>query len=129
MNTYENIVIFDPSLNEEALEQAISSVTNLISQNNGEIIRVDRWGLRRLAYELNKRKQGIYVLFLFRAPSEFIKRLENYYRLQDTVVKFMVVKLGKKELGALWAREAQQAAVTSPQGKEGESISSASTQA
>lgn len=65
MNTYENIVIFDPSLNEEALEQGISSVTDLISHNGGEILKVDRWGMRRLAYELNKRKQGIYVLFLF----------------------------------------------------------------
>lgn len=101
MNTYENIVIFDPSLNEESLEQAISGVTGLISQNKGEVLKVDKWGLKKLAYELNKRKQGIYVLFLFRAPSEFIKKLEEYYRLQDNVVKFMVIKLGKKELATL----------------------------
>lgn len=113
MNTYENIVILDPSLNEEALEQAISSVTDLISQNGGEILKVDRWGLRKLAYELNKRKQGIYVLFLFKAPSEFIKRLENYYRLQDTVVKFMIIKLGKRELAALESKTVQQEAAVS----------------
>lgn len=109
MNTYENIVIFDPSLNEESLEQGISSISNLILQNGGEILKIDRWGLKRLAYELNKRKQGIYILFLFKAPSEFIKRLEDYYRLQDSVVKFMIVKLSKKELMALEAKEAQQA--------------------
>ncbi len=109
MNTYENIVIFDPSLNEESLEQGISSISNLISQNGGEILKIDRWGLKKLAYELKKRKQGIYVLFLFKAPSEFIKRLEDYYRLQDSVVKFMIVKLGNKELLAMQAKEAQQA--------------------
>ncbi|MFN3740713.1 MAG: 30S ribosomal protein S6 [Thermodesulfovibrionales bacterium] len=113
MNTYENIVIFDPSLNEESLDQSISSVTNLISQNGGEILKIDRWGLRKLAYELNKRKQGIYVLLLFKAPSEFIKKLENYYRLQDTVVKFMIIKLGKKELAALESQTPRQEAVAS----------------
>ncbi len=113
MNTYENIVIFDPSLNEESLDQSISSVTNLISQNGGEILKIDRWGLRKLAYELNKRKQGIYVLFLFKVPSEFIKKLESYYRLQDTVVKFMIIKLGKKELAALESQAPQQEAVAS----------------
>jgi small subunit ribosomal protein S6 len=109
VNTYENIVIFDPSLNEESLEQGISSISALISQNGGEILKIDRWGLKKLAYELKKRKQGIYVLFLFKAPSEFIKRLEDYYRLQDSVVKFMIVKLGNKELLAMQAKEAQQA--------------------
>lgn len=107
MNTYENIVIFAPSLNEEVLEQAISSVANLITQNKGEILKIDRWGRRKLAYELNKKKEGFYVLFLFRSPSEFIKNLEHHYRLQDTVVKFMVIKLGKKELAALHAKEKQ----------------------
>lgn len=113
MNTYENIVIFDPSLSEEALDQAISSVTALISQNGGEILKVERWGLRKLAYELNKRKQGIYVLFLFKAPSAFIKRLESYYRIQDTVVKFLLIKLGKKELAALQGKATEQEAVAS----------------
>ncbi len=112
MNTYENIVIFDPSLSEEMLDQAVSSVANLISQNGGEVIKIDRWGLRRLAYELNKRKQGIYVLFLFKASPNFIKRLEEYYRIQDTVVKFMIIKLGKRELAALQAKDASQEVAT-----------------
>lgn len=101
MNTYENIVIFDPSLNDEAIEQAVSSITSLIVNNGGEVLKIDKWGLRKLAYELNKRKQGIYILFLFKASPGFIKKLEEYYRLQDNVVKFMIIKLGKKELTAL----------------------------
>lgn len=49
----------------------------------------------------------------FKAPSEFIKRLENYYRLQDTVVKFMIIKLGKKDLAALQNKAARQEAAAS----------------
>ncbi len=105
MNIYENIVIFNPTMDEVAIEQAIKSVENLIIQNQGNVLEVQKWGMRKLAYELNRHKNGFYVLFLFKAQPSFVKKLEEYYRLQDSVIKFMVIKLGRKEIEAIQKKE------------------------
>lgn len=101
MNIYENIVILNPSLNEEELKSAVSKITDLVVNSGGEILKVDNWGRKKLAYELNKQKMGFYILFLFKSPASTIKKIENYFKVFDPVIKFMVVKLGKKEIAAI----------------------------
>jgi len=101
LNTYENIVILDASLSDEAVSSAVEKIKELITASGGEVLKADSWGRRKLGYEINKHTKGFFVLFLFKAPPELIKKLEGYYKVSDTVVKFMVVKLGKKEIQAL----------------------------
>lgn len=101
MNIYENVVILNPSLNEEELKSAVEKITDIIKNSGGDVLKVDNWGKRKLAYELNKQKMGIYLLFLFKSPASTIKKIEDYFKVFDPVVKFMVIKLGKKQIAAL----------------------------
>ncbi|MFA5352997.1 MAG: 30S ribosomal protein S6 [Thermodesulfovibrionales bacterium] len=107
MNIYENVVILNPSLNEEEVKAAVEKISSLVTNNGGEVLKVDHWGKRRLAYELNKQKLGIYILFLFKAPSGTVREMENYFKVYDPIIKFMVIKLEKKQLEALAPEKAE----------------------
>ncbi len=97
MNIYENVVIFNVSLSEEALAAAIQKVRDQLTAAGAEILKVDDWGRRKLAYEINKNSHGHYVLFTFRGPSTASTAIESFYRVFESVVKQMIVKLEKKQ--------------------------------
>lgn len=101
MNFYETVVILTPSLNEEEAKAVIDKITDIIKNANGEVFKVDVWGKRRLAYEMNKQKMGNYVFLLYKASPDIIKKLEEHFKVLDTVLKFMVVKLSQKQIVAL----------------------------
>jgi len=87
---YETIFIIDPTIDDSAIEGAIDSVTNLI-QSNGYVIRqVDRWGKKRLAYEVKKHRDGFYVLMVFEAEPAFVTQLQRHYQLSESIIKYMV---------------------------------------
>lgn len=101
MNVYEKVVILNPSLNEEELKSAVDKISNLIRNAGGDILKVDNWGKKKLAYELNKQKIGVYMLILFKAPSSVVRKIEDYFKVFDPVMKFMVIRLTKKQIAAL----------------------------
>jgi small subunit ribosomal protein S6 len=101
MNYYENIVIIDAGLDEEGIAAAEKRIIETISKSGGEMIKVEKWGRRKLTYKINKREMGIYILFVFKAPAAAPAALEVLYKVFDPVFKFMIVKLGKKEIKAL----------------------------
>ncbi len=101
MNYYENIVIIEPTLGDEEIEAASQKIKEVLTKSGGEILKEDRWGRRKLAYELNKRNQGYYILFIYKAQPSSVKKLEDFYRVYDPVFKYMIVKLGKKQISAL----------------------------
>ena len=97
MNIYENIVILNASPADEEIETSLMKIKDLITNAGGEILKVDAWGRRKLANEIKKQKKGFYVLLVFRSASSLIKKLEDYYKVFDPVIKYMVIKLGSKE--------------------------------
>lgn len=97
MNIYENILILNASPSDEEIDSSIKKVKDVITNSGGEILKVDTWGRRKLANEIKKQKKGFYVMFVFRSPSSLIKKLEDYYKVFDPVVKYMVIKLEKKQ--------------------------------
>ncbi|MEN2986254.1 MAG: 30S ribosomal protein S6 [Thermodesulfovibrionaceae bacterium] len=101
LNFYEKVVLLVPNLSEEELQSCLKKISSVIEENGGEILKIENWGKKRLAYKLNKQRMGYYVLFLFKAPSSAIMNIENFYRVYDPVFKFMVVKLNKKQIEAL----------------------------
>jgi small subunit ribosomal protein S6 len=101
MNHYENIAILDPALSDAEIADATEKITSVITKNGGEIIKTENWGKRNLAYEVSKKKKGVFLFLVFKAPSSVIKKLEEYYKVFDPVFKFLVVKLGTKEIAAL----------------------------
>ncbi|KAF0182335.1 MAG: small subunit ribosomal protein S6 [Nitrospirae bacterium] len=101
VNFYETVVIINPSLAEDELKAALEKVADVVVKGGGEVLKVDNWGKRRLAYEMNKQKMGHYVMFIFKAPSTAIRQLETFFKVYDQIIKFMVIRLGKKQIAAL----------------------------
>ena len=91
MNKYESVIIINPSVDEEGMKSLIQKFTDIIN-NEGKVESVNELGKKRLAYEIKKQKEGIYLLFNFEAKPDFIAELERIYRITDEIMKFIVVK-------------------------------------
>ncbi|MDO5144295.1 MAG: 30S ribosomal protein S6 [bacterium] len=97
MNRYELTYIIDTALEETARKELIEKVSNLIAANGGEVEKVDEtWGKRRLAYAINYKTEGWYVLVTFKAPAELPRELERNLEIYESVIRYLVVKLVEK---------------------------------
>lgn len=119
MNIYENIIILDASLSDEEIKSASDKISDLIVNSGGQMLKVDNWGKKKLAYEINKNKTGVYILYLFKAPSSTIKKIEDFFKVFDPVIKFMVIKLSKKQIAAMLPDVAVPPSVSDVAVKEG----------
>ena len=114
MNRYEMIYIIDTGLEETARKELIEKVSALIADNGGEIEKVDEtWGKRRLAYAINYKTEGWYVLVNFKAPAELPRELERNLQINENVLRYLVVKLEEKR-SAVKPRAAKPAPVAAP---------------
>jgi small subunit ribosomal protein S6 len=98
LNKYETIFIIDPGVESEDIESITEDVQNLISGSGGEVINVNRWGKKRLAYEVKGNRDGYYVLVNFAADPQFVQRLARYYGLTEQIIKYMTVRASGKLL-------------------------------
>ncbi|GAB4540159.1 MAG: hypothetical protein Fur0020_09200 [Thermodesulfovibrionia bacterium] len=96
MNIYEEVIILDPTLDEKGVEDILQKVNDIITSNGGEVLKKEDWGVKKLAYELNKYQKGRYILLLFRSIPSIIPELERFARITEQIVKIMVVKIKKK---------------------------------
>lgn len=110
MNIYENIIILNASLTDEEIEAAAVKIKALITNSDGEILKVDSWGRKKLAYEIKKHKKGFYLLLIFKSAPSVIKKLEDYYKVFDPVIKFMVIKLDKKAVEIVMPKQEESVA-------------------
>jgi small subunit ribosomal protein S6 len=105
MTVYETIFIVKTSVSEEELAALVAKVRGVIEKHNGEILKVENWGKKKLAYEVRKEKKGTYVFYRFRGPGSVVSELERQYRVEDTIIKFLTVKCDPKLLAEEMARE------------------------
>ncbi|NMA62191.1 MAG: 30S ribosomal protein S6 [Firmicutes bacterium] len=92
MRDYELMVIFAPQLDEEALTAQIERTKQLIANIGGEVEKVDKWGKRRLAYEINDNTEGFYVVIDFKAESGTTSEVERILKITDEVVRYLLVR-------------------------------------
>ena len=95
MNHYELMMIYTPILSDEELNNAIDTYGSFIKDNGGEIVHQETWGLKQLAYPIDKKTTGIYHLFEFRAPGEVIGKLEIQFKRDDKVMRHLTTALDK----------------------------------
>ncbi len=93
---YETIFILNPDLDEEQTQSTIEKVKGIITQTNGEIIKVEDWGKRKLAYLVKKKEKGHYVLIHFSGSPALLSELERNYRVMDAVIKYQSVRLDER---------------------------------
>src|SRR5262245_44121476 len=88
---YETTFILDPGLDETKVNEEVDRVTEWTKSLGGEVLEVQRWGKRRLAYEIGRRRDGIYTLVLYQGPGPIVKELERRFRLNESVLRSLTV--------------------------------------
>ncbi|TCJ00590.1 MULTISPECIES: 30S ribosomal protein S6 [Aeromicrobium] len=92
MRPYELMIILDPDLDERTVAPSLETYLNLVRQDGGSVENVDVWGKRRLAYEINKKSEGIYAVVNLTATPATVKELDRQLTLNESVVRTKVLR-------------------------------------
>jgi small subunit ribosomal protein S6 len=119
MNQYETVIVLTPLLSEEVAKEAIAKFSKIIADSGAEIIQEDSWGLRKLAYPIEKKASGHFHLTEYKASGELINKLELELKRDERVLRFLTIRLDrhaaayneKKRSGAFNKKPKQEAAV------------------
>lgn len=95
LKNYETVFILTPVLNEGQVQETIEKFRQVLKENSAEIIHEENWGLRKLAYPIQKKSTGFYVLIEFKGPTEIVDQLEIAYRRDEKIVRFLTTALDK----------------------------------
>jgi len=96
MNRYETVFILTPVLSDEQAKEAVSKFTGFLKENGAKITNEENWGLKKLAYQIQKKSTGFYNLLEFDAPGDVIGKLEVQFKRDERVLRFLTVKLEKE---------------------------------
>ena len=92
---YETVFIATPVLSEAQMKEAAAKYTKYITDRGGEIVSEENWGLKQLAYPINKKTTGFYYLIEFKADTQLIARLETQYRRDERIMRFLTFAMDK----------------------------------
>ena len=92
MRKYETVFIVRPDLEEEKTLEAIDKYKSLIENNGGEVVNIDKWGKRRLAYEIDGAREGFYVVSKFNADSAAASELDRVFKISDEIIRHLIVR-------------------------------------
>lgn len=95
MNQYETVFILTPVLSAEQMKETVEKFKGILANNNAELLNEENWGLKKLAYPIEKKSTGFYVLLEFKAEPALIQQLETEYRRDERVIRYITVKLDK----------------------------------
>ena len=91
MREYETVIVLDPALDDTRVSQEIDTVQNVITQGGGEVLEVQRWGRRRLAYEIRKKREGIYSLIRFKSEGTVLDDLKRRFLINESLLRRLTV--------------------------------------
>jgi small subunit ribosomal protein S6 len=95
LKDYESVIIFTPVLSDEQLKDALAKYRNMIIENGGEMVHEENWGLTKLAYPMQKKSTGFYILFEYRSKPDFISKFELAFRRDERIMRYLTVSLDK----------------------------------
>ncbi|NJL11661.1 MAG: 30S ribosomal protein S6 [Microscillaceae bacterium] len=95
LKPYETVFILTPVLSDEQMKDTVQKFKAIITDQGGTIVHQEDWGLKKLAYPIEKKSNGYYTVLEFRAKPEFVKTLETEYRRDERVIRHLVVALDK----------------------------------
>ena len=98
MRTYEALYIVRPDVKDDEIQTVAKAVEKLLTDQGGSTVRSEIWGKRKLAYEVKHYTEGHYVLLRFESQPDFVARLENYFRLSEEVIRYLVTYFDEKTL-------------------------------
>ncbi|MBO5920309.1 MAG: 30S ribosomal protein S6 [Bacteroidales bacterium] len=109
MKQYETVFIATPVLSDAQMKEAVAKYLDLIKENGGEVVYEQDWGLRKLAYPIQKKTTGFYHLIEFKAEPAFIAKLETQYRRDERIIRFLTFAMDKHAVAYAEKRRANQA--------------------
>ena len=95
MNQYETVFILTPVLSDEQMKETVAKFKKILTDNGAEIVNEETWGLKKMAYAIEKKSTGFYCLLEFKAEPSVIKTLETAFRRDEKVIRFQTVKFDK----------------------------------
>jgi small subunit ribosomal protein S6 len=95
MNQYETVFICTPVLSEPQVKEAVKKFRDYITSHGCELLHEENWGMKKLAYPIQKKSTGFYQLFEFKAEPAFIAKMETEFRRDEKIIRFMTIKLDK----------------------------------
>ena len=95
MNQYETVFILTPVLSDEQMKETVAKFKKLLTDNGAEILNEEAWGLKKMAYAIDKKSTGFYCLIEFKGEPSIINTLETGYRRDEKVIRYMTVRLDK----------------------------------
>jgi small subunit ribosomal protein S6 len=98
LNQYETVFISTPVLSEAQTKEAVDKFKGIITDNGGEVIHEENWGLKKLAYPIQKKSTGFYYLLEFKAPGDLIDKLEIQYRRDERILRFLTFRMDKHSI-------------------------------
>ena len=111
MNYYETFFILTPVLSDEQMKETVAKFKKLLTDKGAEILNEEAWGLKKMAYAIEKKSTGFYCLLEFKAEPSIVNTLETGFRRDEKVIRFMTVKLDKyaaayaEKRRAKWAKK------------------------
>jgi len=95
MNQYETVFILTPVLSEEQMKEAVKKYEGYLKKHGAEIVHQENWGMRKLAYPIQKKSTGFYHLFEYRSEGDLIAKIEVEFKRDERLLRFLTVKLDK----------------------------------
>ena len=108
LKQYETVFIATPVLSEAQIKEAVQKYHDLIVAEGGEIVHEEDWGLKKLAYPIQKKTTGFYHLIEFKAEPAFISKLETQYRRDERIIRFLTFAMDKHAIAYAEKRRANQ---------------------
>jgi small subunit ribosomal protein S6 len=97
MRVYEELFILKPDTVEEEVDGFVEQIQHVITNGKGTVDKTDKWGVRKLAYRVQKYNEGLYVLIQFSSTPDLVKEVERRMRVADQVIKFITVRIDEKQ--------------------------------
>ncbi|MBQ0124175.1 MAG: 30S ribosomal protein S6 [Bacteroidales bacterium] len=107
LKQYETVFIATPVLSDAQMKEAVAKYTSFITENGGNIVYEEDWGLRKLAYPIQKKTTGFYHLIEFQAEPEFIAKFETQYKRDERIIRFQTVSMDKHAIAYAERRRAK----------------------
>ena len=95
LNQYETVFITTPVLSESQMKETVDKFKKILTDNSAEIVHEENWGLRKLAYPIQKKSTGFYYMIEFRADGSLIEKIETEFKRDERIIRFLVVGLEK----------------------------------
>ncbi len=110
MRNYHSVLILKPDLDEDQVDQSVEKITSIINNFGGSILKLDKWGKKRLAYRIKKNKFGYYLNVYHTCEQGRVLDLEKGYQLYEQIIKYLVIRLEERDIVRVMDKDKESAA-------------------